>query len=438
MYVAIDDTDSQDRMCTTYIIYKIISENKYDIIGEPRLVRLNPNIGYKTRGNGALNICLGKGEGRKEVIGRTNGKIIYSYTKIKEEPDKEDLIDYVSSMVEEFYVKDNDNTNPGVVVSHNKFNRELYSLALEEDINLHFIENFLEGRAMYRKFRNGHGIIGSAASLAWPEDRYTYELLDYRYPHYDDIDHDEKMEISKLPEKYASTFNNIDFQNKYPAIFPKPKTPVIFGVRGIVKNDLINIYEEIQKNHKIEDEGYIIYKTNQGTDDHIICDPNYLSDMGSYAVTGVISGNPYTIEGGHSFTSLNYKNMEFRLAAFEPTKEFRKILLSLVPGDIVTAYGSYQKGTIKLEKIKLVKKAPVYIKEVPVCSVCHVKTKSKGKMDFRCPSCHRRYKNPVYVEKYREINEGFYEVPVIARRHLSMPIKLAGYFYGNGNQSGVI
>ncbi len=66
MFVAIDDTDSQDRMCTTYLIYRIIAEGRYDIIDDPQLVRLNPNIGYKTRGNGALNICLGKGGGKKK------------------------------------------------------------------------------------------------------------------------------------------------------------------------------------------------------------------------------------------------------------------------------------------------------------------------------------------------------------------------------------
>ncbi len=94
--------------------------------------------------------------------------------------------------------------------------------------------------------------------------------------------------------------------------------------------------------------------------------------------------------------------------------------------------------TIKIEKLRILKKAPVYVREDPMCPVCHVKTKSKGMMDFRCPSCHRRYKNPVYREIERQINEEFYEVPVIARRHLSMPVKLSNYFYGSGNQSGVL
>ena len=438
MFVAIDDTDSQDRMCTTYLIYRIIAEGRYDIIDDPQLVRLNPNIGYKTRGNGALNICLGKGGGKKNIIGKISGKYVYSYSRIEEEPDVNQLMDYVSSIVDEFYVRDDDKTNPGIVISRTKFNEELYSTALQEDINIEFIENYLTGRAVYKKFKTGHGIIGSAASLAWKGRRYTYELLDYRYPHYTGLTHEEKMEISRIPEKYASTFNNIDAVNSYPAIFPKPKTPVVMGIRGIAKNDLINIYEEIQNFQKIQDDGYIIYRTNQGTDDHIINNPDYISDMGSYAVTGVISGNPYTIEGGHSFVGLNYKNRAIKLAAFEPTKEFRKILLSLVPGDIVTAYGSYMAGTLKLEKIRIRKIATLYSRESPLCPVCNVRTKSKGKADFRCPSCHRRYKTPVYREINRHVSEGFYEVPVIARRHLAMPVKLSSYFYGSGIHDGVM
>ncbi|WP_337860731.1 tRNA(Ile)(2)-agmatinylcytidine synthase [Ferroplasma sp.] len=429
MYVAIDDTDSQDRMCTTYTIFDIISRGKYDIIGDPELVRLNPNISYKTRGNGALNINLGKGNGKRSITGKISGKYIYSYEKLREEPDQNELMDFISSIVEELYVKDSEKTNPGIVISGDRFEKTLYSKALQEDISINFIEKYLAEKAIYKKIKTGHGIIGSSASLAWPGQKYTYELLDYRYPHYGAISHDEKIMISLIPEEYQTTFNNVDLENNYPAIFPKPKTPVIFGVRGVDKNDLISIYGKIQEKHKIDDQGYIIFKTNQGTDDHILIEPDYLSNMGSYSATGIISGNPYTIEGGHSFVEMKYKNYKIKLAAFEPTKEFRKVLNSLIPGDIVNAYGSYMNGAIKLEKIKIIKKAKLYRKEAPVCPDCHVKTKSKGFMDYRCPVCKKRYKNAAFYEVDRNIEEKFYEVPVIARRHLSMPVKLAPYFY---------
>ncbi len=428
MYVAVDDTDSMDNMCTTYIISEIMSKSKYDIIGNPELVRLNPNISYKTRGNGALNINLGKGEGKKNIIGKIDNKYIYSYEKLAEEPDENDLMDFIYGIVNDYYVKTDIKTNPGIVISKNRFNENLYYRALEEDISIDFIENYLKDRAIYKKIKTGHGIIGSAASLAWNRRRVTYELLDYKYPHYGYINKNVKMEIAKIPEKYDTTFNNIDIDNNYPAIFPKPKTPVIFGIRGINDNDLINAYNEIKNNYNLNDERYVIYKTNQGTDDHIINDPEFLSDLSSYAITGVISSYPYTIQGGHHFINMEYKNVNLKLSAFEPTKEFRKTIDLLIPGDIVRAYGSYVNNTLKLEKLMVISVSKLFKKEAPVCTVCHVKTKNKGNMDYRCPVCKIRYKNPNIYEVERKIKPGYYEVPVIARRHLSMPVELSSYF----------
>mgnify|MGYP006992680835 CR=1 FL=1 len=49
-----DDTDSDDGMCTTYlttlIIENLINEG-IRLIDYPNLIRLNPNIPWRTRGN---------------------------------------------------------------------------------------------------------------------------------------------------------------------------------------------------------------------------------------------------------------------------------------------------------------------------------------------------------------------------------------------------
>ncbi len=428
MYAAIDDTDNQNEMCTTYIISQIAIKSKYDIIGYPELVRLNPNISHKTRGNGALNINLGKGKGNKKIVGKLNDKYIYSYENIEEEPEADEVMDFIYGIVSDYYVREDENTNPGIVVSSGRFHPQLYQKALEDDIKLEFIENYLDGKAIYRKINNGHGIIGASASLAWPGEKITYELLDYKYPHYNFLQRDIKLSMASIAEKYKSTFNNIDHANSYAAIFPKFKTPVIFGVRGVDSHDLLKAYNDIKANYNINDDGFIIFKTNQGTDDHIVNEPEYLFDLGSYSITVVISSHPYNIQGGHFFIGAKYKNIDINLAAFEPTKEFRKIVASLIPGDVVKAYGSFSSGTVKLEKLKIISLSKNLKKEPPVCPNCHVKTRSKGKLDYRCPICRRRYKNPEIYTVPRGIKEGFYEVPVIARRHLSMPLKLINYF----------
>ena len=53
--IGIDDTDSLKGGCTTYMTTLLVKEfAEYDLIGYPRLVRLNPMIPIKTRGNGAV------------------------------------------------------------------------------------------------------------------------------------------------------------------------------------------------------------------------------------------------------------------------------------------------------------------------------------------------------------------------------------------------
>ncbi|MEZ0270333.1 MAG: DNA-binding protein, partial [Nitrososphaeraceae archaeon] len=60
VHIGFDDTDSAEGRCTTNLAFKTISkltsETDSKFIDYPLLVRLNPNIPWKTRGNGA--ICL--------------------------------------------------------------------------------------------------------------------------------------------------------------------------------------------------------------------------------------------------------------------------------------------------------------------------------------------------------------------------------------------
>ena len=63
MWIGIDDTDSLKGGCTTYVATEIIAEMPYDLIKFPRLVRLNPNIPWKTRGNGDITLYIGIGGG---------------------------------------------------------------------------------------------------------------------------------------------------------------------------------------------------------------------------------------------------------------------------------------------------------------------------------------------------------------------------------------
>ena len=60
LHIGFDDTDNRLGRCTTHMAFKItehiLKTTNADFIDNPLLIRLNPNIPWKTRGNGA--VCL--------------------------------------------------------------------------------------------------------------------------------------------------------------------------------------------------------------------------------------------------------------------------------------------------------------------------------------------------------------------------------------------
>ena len=80
LHIGMDDTDSVEGGCTTWLATEVIKElSDFDLIGCPRLVRLNPNVPWKTRGNGAVSFTFGKGKGNKKKIGEIDGSNIFSF-----------------------------------------------------------------------------------------------------------------------------------------------------------------------------------------------------------------------------------------------------------------------------------------------------------------------------------------------------------------------
>jgi tRNA(Ile2)-agmatinylcytidine synthase len=83
--------------------------------------------------------------------------------------------------------------------------------------------------------------------------------------------------------------------------------------------------------------------------------------------------------------------------------------------------------TVNIEKIKVCKLVDIYKKKGnPVCRRCKKNMKSIGKeKGYRCKRCGARIaeKDVLIEKKEREIVEGWYEVPVVARRHLAKPLK---------------
>lgn len=422
-----DDTDSTEGMCTTYLVSEIISEfSECDVIGYPRLVRLNPNIPWKTRGNGAISIRLGKGLGRRTLIGQISNKKIYAY-----ERGRDIEIENVKSRAEKI-IKANarfkdKNTNPAFVVMDKKPPQGLYWKAVREIVKLKDVIDILqENNAQFRGFKNKRGLIGSTSAISWrPRDR-TYEIITYR--HIEKWGTKRKVDLSsvkRMDKKVRSTFNNYDYKNNVVVISPNSPCPVLFGIRGDNPTDLPRAKDMI-KSEKIE--RWILFETNQGTDDHLQKRKiDQIRKYSSVITKGRISSKPRTIPGGHVIFSIsNGKSID--CAAYEPTKEFRNLIRKLEIGDNVTVYGGVRETplTINIEKIRINRLVKIRKKmENPECPECKKHMKSIGKnAGYRCKNCGIKSGESTVKQKNvkRDTGLGTFEVPICARRHLSKPL----------------
>jgi len=420
MWIGIDDTDSIQGGCTTYVATEVIREliKEYDLIGFPRLVRLNPNIPWKTRGNGAIALHFGYGYGEKFEIGYI-GKKIYGYSHGKN-ADAKEVFDIIVSIIEKNSFMNDESTNPAFVICSKKPPYSFYKKAVKGIVTIEEAKSIAK-KCYYKIYKNGRGIIGSIAAISWkPYDR-TYEILAYGKEKWVD-----EESVIKMDKKCRSCFDNYDYENKYVAIMPHANSPVIYGIRGEDADELKKAMRMV-KSSPIE--RWLIFETNQATDEHL--QKKKVKDIKPYesvVVRGIVKKEPHVIKGGHVVFSI-YDGNEIECAAYEPTKNFRKVIKELRKGDVVVVYGGVREKplTINIEKIKVERLTKIYKKvENPRCPKCgkHMKSIGKGK-GYRCPRCRIKVgeEEARYEVVKRKIKPGYYEVPVIARRHLAKPLK---------------
>lgn len=410
LHIGIDDTDSPDGMCTTYLASQVINklkDNGIELLDYPRLIRLNPFARFKTRGNGGVSLRIENNE--KSHIAK---KIVLNE-------------------VEKLSMFDCDNTNPGVIFYEGEITDEMKDYAFRaiyEFITIDEAEEF--GKSVgceIHKFKKGRGIIGSIAAISLPLDDYTFELLAYRdsqnYGTKRQIDYDSVYEMDE--KTFPDTFENIDYSEKYLAIEPKTPCPVLYGIRSNTVDSLIEAKEIVNVSEPIVD--WCIFKTNQHTDMHIQKAENISSmkQFGCYEVVGSVKNKPKIIDGGHMFFYLHDESGEIECGAYEPTKNFRHIVSYLRPGDIIRVYGGIgEQNTFNIEKFQMIQLNDVEFKN-PICE-CGKRMTSAGKnKGFKCKKCGKKMESndkiQVIIERNLE-NGKFYETPVSARRHLSKPI----------------
>jgi len=402
VWIGIDDTDSRNGMCTTYLALILIERLKEvgQLLGFPRLIRLNPTIPFKTRGNGAVSF-------------------------LAEVEDIDRAVEIAEDVVESYAELEDPNTNPGVVFvgeEKAKLLEEFANKAIKDVLRIEDALEILERlKIEYLKFKNGRGLIGALASVGARLDDFVYELITYRMP--ERIGKPREFEKESFYDLdllfYPAIFDTVDWCNDVVMAVPGTPCPVLFGLRG-EDTEVLKKALEFVKTEPFEK--WQIFLTNHATDMHIVSDEE-IRNFRSYRVVGKLKERPYEIKGGHVFFEIETGSKVLKCAAFEPTKQFRNIVRALIPEDTVEVYGSVKNDTLNLEKIRILELKKQFAFLNPICPSCGKRMESSGRgQEYRCRKCKTKSLEKIKVELPRKIEKGFYEVPPCARRHLTKPL----------------
>lgn len=426
--LAFDDTDAPEGMCTTYLAALIIEDlSEYDLLDMPRLVRLNPNIPWKTRGNAAVCLSFGHGSGPGKKCGELSGRRVLRYDR-GVQADPAELLERAAGVLKKVARFECDQTNPGIVASNTRPPPSLYWRAVREIVPLGDVEGILRSSgALWRKFKKGRGIIGAAAAMSWrPRDR-TWEVIVYRSPGRfgtpRDIDPQSVIEMDKATRM---TFNNYDYDNGHVAISPGSPCPILFGIRGDSAPELLRARKMIRGEAQ---DKWLLFLTNQATEDHIVARRiSELRPMMSARVRAYVAGHPRTIVGGHVIVPIDDGDM-IDAAFYEPSRDLREVARQMLPGDEVVVYGSVRREprSLNAEKLLILTLAEDRRKvHNPVCARCGKSMGSLGRdKGFRCKVCGSRVglEAAEWRSIPRAIAPGWYEPPVASRRHLHKPLR---------------
>jgi len=411
LHIGIDDTDSPKGMCTTFLSYKIVKfleRQEIEFIDFPSLIRFNPNVPWRTRGNGAVRLTI-----------RTKNP-----KKIKNK-----ITQFVAS-----YSDTKNGANPGLVffqnkqipVSFNKFSK----LALCKLISRKHAKQFVsENNIESFYLGNGQGLVGAIGAIGYKFFDHTFELLCYRKK----SQFGKKRKISKSSVKnmqsttFPETFSSYDKENDRVLITPHGPDPVFYGIRGETIKSVVRASTLVNSDEKLD--GYMIFKSNQGTGDHLNNELQVddLKPFNSGFLIGEVCNKPVIERGGHVFFSIKVKDRKIMCAVYKPTK-ITNVAQNLIPGDKIHIGGGIRKASknhgriLNVEFLRILRLAKNHLLANPTCKNCNKKMKSKGyKQGFCCAKCGNRSTSKSTLEIPRKIQCKLYLPSISAHRHLTRP-----------------
>lgn len=425
-----DDTDSPRGGCTTYVLTELLDlarEQELDLIGPPRLVRLNPNVPWKTRGNAALSATFGHGDGTRRRIGELRGRAVWSHgtgSSPSEAEVRRFRLAAWDRVLRSSRTED-EGTDPALVVTTSPLPDELYWKAVREVVDVDDVRRRLrQADAWWRTAGSDRGLVGAAAAVAWPAGRGTWELTAYRAPErWGEPRRVDARSVRRVARRLPSLFLCHDPRTRRLLVAPHTACPILYGLRGRRVSELLSARSGVVSEAV---DRWVVFRTNQGTGDHLARRSiAALPPFGSGRLRARVQTPPVGLAGGHArVTLIDDELTPIEALAFEPTKTLPPVVRSLRVGDRVEIWGGRsQDPALRLEGIRLVALVPRWGRSrAPTCPACHRRARSLGTgRGYRCAACRRRWP-PEAARRSRErpsFPPGVYHPTPSARRHLA-------------------
>jgi tRNA(Ile2)-agmatinylcytidine synthase len=343
----------------------------------------------------------------------------------------------IETLVEDYVVKDYPNTNPGVVILTGDIPKDVQNLsrnALWRVIPIKLAQRIIEDcNIPHYSSGNGRGLIGALASVANTlQEDHTYEYIAYRSLEDCRNERGVNADSVRVMDKIMGdcVFSNLDETTDRMMIEPHGPDPVLFGVRGETSECVIKAGSQVRSEQRVD--RWMVFRSNQGTGEHLKYRVQ-IKDLRPYMaalVSGKVDSEPKMIKGGHAIFSIAEDDYKIDCAAYEPSGEFREIVMKLVPGDKITVYAGVRPAsrthghTLNIEGLEVLELASVSEVSNPLCPECGKRLKSAGsEKGFKCVKCGFKDSEISKIETYvtRNLNEGLYLPPTRAQRHLTRP-----------------
>lgn len=401
-------------MCTTYlgaVLLERLEALPLQLTTYPRLIRLNPNVPWKTRGNGSISFEYDGEDGLEDTI-----------------------ISVCVETIEGMSVLDDPQTNPGLALLKGDVTdplKRFYRDCLHRIVEIDEARNIANSTGIItREWKNGRGLIGAIGAIGSDIDSFTYEAILYRPGHIKERERGIDIRTVRNSAKdFPSTFFNVDGGGD-PLCIPHSPCPVIVGMRA---RDPVQARDAVLSISAPNRERWVLWRTNQHTDAHIqpVTSLEQAIPYSSVRIVVDVDSTPEYSSGGHlSFSVKDPCGNVMKAWAYEPTKGFRKKLSGLKKGDRIEVWGSIRErdddhgAGINLEKVRVIIVEPLKEFYNPPCPDCGGSTESMGKgQGLRCKSCGKRDR----IERGeriidRNLKKGFIEPPEGAWRHLYKPV----------------